>query len=62
MLRFKGEKVLRTAHNDEVTVSELQYGEKVYCKTHINFETSVPLHESFENLCARYGLVPNGDN
>lgn len=50
------EKVIREARNDDVIVKEISRDGKTYCRTHIDFEDSNNIHESFEAVCARYGI------
>jgi hypothetical protein len=63
---FANERITKEAHNDDwsIIVKEivlLKDGqpEKVYCRTHINFEDSPSIHESFESVCGMLHISLN---
>lgn len=53
------EKKLREAHNADwsMIVKEIECNGKLYCRTHVNYETSNAIHEPFEQLCERLGAT-----
>jgi hypothetical protein len=60
---FGNERVIRQAYTDgesitdSVIVKEIMSSDgRVYCRTHIDFEDSNNIHESFEKICAKYGI------
>ena len=55
-MKLANEKILREGYADGVIVQERQYNNKVYCVTHINFNTSNPIHDTFENVCKQYNV------
>ena len=57
MLLGNQKKIRESANKDwTIIIKEIECNGKIYCLTHINFETSLPIHDTFENVCKKYGV------